>query len=212
MITLPCDRWSYRHLPLKYITIHTTEGADSRGWLSDSPASDVSIHYLERDDDEYAIVPEEYAAWHAGRIVGTPTTPYWSGGNPNDESVGIEMEGYASQVVSQTILARTVARIRAIRAEHPDLQLPIVGHFELSPGDRTDPGQANFLLLKATLQDEEEPMTDADFQRIKDIINAAKQEIADELRSGFNTTLPTMIRRPYHGKDPLTGTAPIQDT
>jgi N-acetyl-anhydromuramyl-L-alanine amidase AmpD len=199
VITLPCDRYSIRQLPLKYIVVHTTEGTDSRGWLSNSPGSQVSIHYLERDDDEYAIVPEEYAAWQAGIIVGTPTTPFYSGVwediyengvlvgggwtvNPNDESIGIEMEGFASQVVSQTILKRTVDRIKTIRAEHRDRLLPLVGHFELSPGDRTDPGQANFLLLKASLTEEDDMFTEQDranLQRIKDLAEARENMVWD---------------------------------
>ena len=79
--------------------VHTTEGTDSRGWLT-STASGVSAHTLEREDDEYVMVRDEDTAWCAGRIVGTPTTPLYLGHqlpdgrwtvNPNDESLNMEI-------------------------------------------------------------------------------------------------------------------------
>ncbi len=191
MITLPTSRYSARHVPLRYIVMHTTEGTDSRGWLSSSPASDVSIHYLVREDDTYAIVLEEAAAWHAGRIVGTPTTPAYTGTwediyengvligggwtvNPNDESIGIELEGHAADAISPAIFERAVNLIADIRARHPGLALPLVAHYELSPGDRSDPGRDNFALLQnATKEDNDmTPAQEAKLDRALALLEA----------------------------------------
>jgi N-acetyl-anhydromuramyl-L-alanine amidase AmpD len=179
-----------RQLPIRYIVLHTTEGTDSRGWLI-NPASRVSAHYLERDDAEYQLVDEDNTAWHAGRIVGTPVTSVYRGHiigydalghaiwsvNPNDESIGIEAEGFASQPLSSATLARVVARIRDIRARRGPL--PLVNHSELSPGDRSDPGAQNRAAIDAALG-EEDVMKEEDFARIDSIVE--NKIVASEAR------------------------------
>lgn len=37
------------------------------------------------------------------------------------------------------------------------------------------------------------------------------RELFDKINAGFGTTLLTWLRRHYHGKDPFTGTAPVED-
>lgn len=157
-----------RTKPIRYIVMHTTEGTDSRGWLT-SAESSVSCHYLEREDDEYQLVRDEDTAFCAGRIVGTPTTPLYLGGNPNDESINIEAEMFARDDITLRPITfnRVLGRIRNLRLKFGPL--PLIGHFELSPGDRSDPGVANLAAIKAALGDEDE-MTDADWQRLDKLI------------------------------------------
>lgn len=145
-----------RPRPIRYIVLHTTQGNDSRGWLT-NPASQVSAHYLVRGARVYQLVDEDDTAWHAGRIAGTPTTPlYTPGVNPNDESIGIEMEGYAANPLDTDTINTTAALIADIRKRRG--ALPLVSHSELSPGDRSDPGAQN----RAAVE-EGDTVTDAEF-------------------------------------------------
>ena len=53
------------------IVIHATAGTvrSALAWLT-NPASRVSAHYLiDKAGQIYRLVPDEYAAWHAGRAA-----------------------------------------------------------------------------------------------------------------------------------------------
>ena len=190
---------SGRTRSVRYIVLHTTQGNDSRSWLTNS-ASQVSAHYLEREDDEYQLVKDEDTAWHASRIVGTPTTPlYTPSVNPNDESVGIEIEGFATELVSPVRIKRTVQRIRALRQKFGPL--PLVDHAMLSPGDRSDPGARNRAAILAALGEEDDmaELSDSDLAKIGAIIEAkmeaVERRLAAKIDSGFNETFPVLLRR-----------------
>ena len=187
-----------RSRPVRYVVLHTTQGYDSRSWLT-NVTSEVSAHYLEREDDEYQLVKDEDTAWHAGRIAGTPTTTlYTPGVNPNDESIGIEIEGFAAEPASPACIARTVARIRALRQKFGPL--PLVDHAMLSPGDRTDPGTQNRAAIFAALGEEDDmALSGADLAKIEAIVDAKvdalEKRLAAKIDSGFNVTFPILLRR-----------------
>jgi hypothetical protein len=160
----------------------------------------VSAHYLEREDDEYQLVRDEDTAWHAGRIAGTPTTPlYTPGVNPNDESIGIEIEGYAAELATPICIERTVKRIRALRKTFG--ALPLVDHRMLSPGDRSDPGDQNRAAILAALGEEDDMagLSEADLAKIEVIVEAKvvalERRLAAKIDSGFNVTFPILLRR-----------------
>ena len=79
-------------------------------------------------------VPAPQRAWHAGESA-------WRGRRAcNDFSIGIELEGtdespYAA--AQYTMLARLV---RALRRRYPIEE--VVGHSDIAPGRKTDPGPA----------------------------------------------------------------------
>jgi AmpD protein len=109
----------------------------------------VSAHALVRRDGELVqYVPLEMRAWHAG-------SSSWGGRERcNDFSIGIELEGtdaagYAP--VQYGVLARLAAVIlRAYPAITPDR---IVGHSDIAPGRKTDPGIAfDWPLFRSRLQ------------------------------------------------------------
>lgn len=178
-----------RSQPIRYVVLHTTEGTDSRSWLTNR-ASNVSATYLVREEGIYRLVDEADVAWHAGRIVGIPTTPLYSGINPNEESIGIEIEGFAGQTISARKFAFTVALVNDIRSRRGDL--PRVGHFELSPGDRSDPGLPNFTAIQNRLGG----WLDMDEQTLRRIIREeATIPLADKLNAGFNVTAVALLRR-----------------
>ena len=95
----------------------------------------VSAHFLiRRDGTMLQFVACSKRAWHAGRSS-------WRGREGcNDYSVGIELEGtdtlpYAG--AQYTMLARL---IRALRRRYP--AEAVVGHSDVAPGRKTDPGPA----------------------------------------------------------------------
>jgi AmpD protein len=98
----------------------------------------VSSHLLVRRDGELVqYVPLTRRAWHAGASAfrGRPAC--------NDFSVGIELEG-ADDVPYQPVqYVRLAALLTALMAAIPSLAgAPIVGHSDVAPGRKTDPGRA----------------------------------------------------------------------
>ena len=98
----------------------------------------VSSHLLIRRDGEIVqYVPLHGRAWHAGasRFAGREAC--------NDFSIGIELEG-ADDVPYETVqYERLCATIGALRAAMPSLaRAPVVGHSDVAPGRKTDPGPA----------------------------------------------------------------------
>lgn len=203
-IDLSSARYSTRSYAIRYTVLHTSQGYDSRSWLSDSPGSQVSANYLVREEGIYRIVPEGYAAWHAGIIVGTPTTPLYDGVNPNQESIGIEMEGFAEGQVSPGIIALTAALLDDIDARNG--YLPTVNHSELSE-DRTDPGAANRAAVEAARGG---GGADLDAEGVKQVIremlsseegaNLVKQEIL-RAPNGYGPALQQFLDATYVRKD-----------
>jgi AmpD protein len=98
----------------------------------------VSAHALVRRDGSLVqYVPFHRRAWHAG-------ASRWRGRERcNDFSIGIELEGTdatAYEPVQYSALARTVAALcRAYATLAPER---VVGHSDVAPGRKTDPGIA----------------------------------------------------------------------
>lgn len=95
----------------------------------------VSAHFLVRRNGMLAqFVPCTRRAWHAGESA-------WRGRSRcNDFSVGVELEGTDDiryTAAQYTMLARLV---RALRERYPITD--IVGHRDIAPGRKTDPGDA----------------------------------------------------------------------
>jgi len=109
----------------------------------------VSAHALIRRDGEIVqYVPFHRRAWHAGQSN-------WEGRERcNDFSIGIELEGTdasAYEPVQYAMLARLIAEL--CRA-YPSVSAErVVGHSEVAPGRKSDPGVAfDWPLLRALLR------------------------------------------------------------
>jgi N-acetyl-anhydromuramoyl-L-alanine amidase len=108
----------------------------------------VSAHLLVRRDGEIVqFVPFGLRAWHAGasEYEGRPVC--------NDYSIGIELEG-ADQVPYEAAQYRSaIAVIRALFEAYPALsRARVVGHSDIAPGRKTDPGPAfDWATLRAGL-------------------------------------------------------------
>lgn len=98
----------------------------------------VSSHLLIRRTGELVqYVPLFRRAWHAGK------SSYRGRQQCNDFSVGIELEGTDTHPYTSAQYRRLAALIRALRRGMPSLAAaPIVGHSEVAPGRKTDPGPA----------------------------------------------------------------------
>jgi AmpD protein len=98
----------------------------------------VSAHLLVRRDGELVqFVPFQLRAWHAG------ASQYEGRSACNDFSIGIEMEGADDAPYERAQYAAAGAAIRALLAAYPKLAAArIVGHSDVAPGRKTDPGSA----------------------------------------------------------------------
>lgn len=98
----------------------------------------VSAHLLIRRDGELVqYVPLHRRAWHAG------VSTFAGRSRCNDFSVGIELEG-ADHVPYTASQYRRLANVtRAIQTRYPAITPErIVGHCDVAPGRKTDPGPA----------------------------------------------------------------------
>ncbi len=123
------------------VVIHYTDmptADDALRHLCD-PKTQVSAHYLiDYDGMIYSLVPMEMNAWHAGRS-------FWRGTeNINRNSIGIElqnkghshgMEDFTNAQIDS--LVELLLEIKSFCYFNP---LNLVGHSDVSPGRKLDPG------------------------------------------------------------------------
>lgn len=98
----------------------------------------VSTHLLIRRDGELVqYVPLQRRAWHAGRSA-------WAGrNNCNDFSIGIELEGTDTVPYSDQQYQRLAQWLPVLMQTYPAITgQHIVGHCDVAPGRKTDPGPA----------------------------------------------------------------------
>ena len=101
-------------------------------------AARVSAHVLIRRDGRcIQFVPFAARAWHAG-------VSSWNGRDAcNDFSVGIELEGADDIPYAEPQYRALAGVIRALCAAYPALSHErVVGHSDIAPGRKTDPGES----------------------------------------------------------------------
>jgi AmpD protein len=96
----------------------------------------VSAHLLIRRDGAVTqYVPFVQRAWHAG------VSQFAGRERCNDFSIGIELEGSDAQPFTQKQYRRLIRVTRALMRHYPRLDAGrIVGHSDIAPGRKTDPG------------------------------------------------------------------------
>jgi N-acetylmuramoyl-L-alanine amidase len=104
------------------------------------PAAEVSAHYLIAEDGTvYRLVPEDARAWHAG-------ASFWAGAtNLNSRSIGIELANAGHdgglpdfpepQMAALTALARDIVGRHGIASHR------VLGHSDIAPERKQDPGE-----------------------------------------------------------------------
>lgn len=142
IIDCPSPNHDERGQPVSMVVLHYTGMADASCAIDRlrDPEARVSCHYLVEEEGRILrMVPEEKRAWHAGRS-------YWRGvAGVNAASIGIELvnpgheHGYRAFPEPQMqallpLLADIVDRYDIPRAN-------VVGHSDVAPGRKTDPGE-----------------------------------------------------------------------
>lgn len=95
----------------------------------------VSAHLLiKRDGSIIQFVPFDKRAWHAGQ------SNFKGRENCNDFSIGIELEGSGDIEYTDKQYKALNDSIKALKLHHPITN--IVGHSDVAPGRKTDPGAA----------------------------------------------------------------------
>src|SRR5213596_3970360 len=142
----PADQTGTLHM----VIIHTCESdyASCWSWLV-NPASEASAHYVvdEEGGEISQLVREPDRAWHIAALYDCALNRRHdcglNGVQSNDFTVGIEHAGFASQagfpasqIEASATLVCDVTRDRGIPRDWQH----IVGHGQLQPANRTDPG------------------------------------------------------------------------
>ena len=142
IIDTSSPNWSERMLPVSMIVLHYTgmeSGAAALERLRD-PEAGVSAHYLVEEDGRiFRLVDEEKRAWHAGKA-------HWRGiKDVNSASVGIEIvnpghdHGYREFPEAQ--MSALIPLVADIKARHGITRGNVVGHSDVAPARKQDPGE-----------------------------------------------------------------------
>lgn len=139
---VPSPNWNERQLPVSMVVLHYT-GMRSAGEALErmcDPAAEVSAHYMiDEDGTVIRLVDEAKRAWHAGRS-------YWRGiTDVNSASVGIELVnpghewGYRPFPDAQ--MDALIPLLADIKARHDIPRANVVGHSDIAPARKEDPGE-----------------------------------------------------------------------
>lgn len=117
---------------LHYTAMASTAEAKDR--LCD-PAFEVSAHYLISEQGTVLpLVPEDLRAWHAGAGA-------WGGVTDiNSRSIGIEMANTGNTPFSAAQMDALEALMRGIMARWRIPPERVIGHSDMAPGRKIDPG------------------------------------------------------------------------
>jgi len=119
------------------VVIHFTAMVDcaaARARLCD-PTAEVSAHWLiDYDGGTEALVPEALRAWHAG-------AGEWAGrGDVNSRSIGVELANNGSEPFPEAQMAALESLLRAILNRWSIPPQGVIGHSDMAPARKSDPG------------------------------------------------------------------------
>ncbi len=131
-----------RSLPISMVVIHYTEMKPVETALERlcDPEAQVSAHYLITEEGKVIrLVPEEKRAWHAG-------ASYWRGHKDvNSASIGIELDhpghGLGYRGFADAQFEALVPLVARIVQEHDIPRANVVGHSDVAPARKVDPGE-----------------------------------------------------------------------
>lgn len=125
-----------RLLILHYTDTKTTKEAID---ILCDPAQQVSAHYVISDDGEiFRLVEEDKRAWHAGRS-------FWAGEEDiNSISIGIEIQNHGHSNGYTSFSSKQMQAVRDLCLDiikrHGIQPQNILGHSDIAPGRKQDPG------------------------------------------------------------------------
>lgn len=141
-IEAPSPNFDARTAPPSILVLHYTgmkTGDEAIARLRD-PEAKVSSHYVVEEDGRiFSLVPEERRAWHAG-------VSYWRGRrNVNGDSIGIEIVNpgheFGYRAFPEAQVAAVIALVGDIRSRWEIEDRDIVGHSDVAPNRKDDPGE-----------------------------------------------------------------------
>ena len=142
MIERPSPNFDARERSVNAIVLHYTGMQSAEAALERlcDPEARVSAHYLVQEDGAVVrLVQESDRAWHAG-------VSHWRGvSGLNDTSVGIEIVnpghewGYRNYPDDQ--IGALIPLVTAIRERHDVPRANVVGHSDIAPSRKDDPGE-----------------------------------------------------------------------
>ena len=141
-IDTPSPNWDERALPVTMIVLHYTGMADADGAVArlTDPAAKVSAHYLVHEDGRVLrMVAEDKRAWHAGKS-------HWRGvTDVNSASIGIEIVNpgheFGYRPFHDEQIDAVVRLVSEIKDRHEITRGNVVGHSDIAPARKRDPGE-----------------------------------------------------------------------
>jgi N-acetylmuramoyl-L-alanine amidase len=141
-IEAPSPNFDARTAPPDILVLHYTgmkTGPEALDRLRD-PEAKVSAHYMVEEDGRiFRLVAEERRAWHAG-------VSFWKGErNINGVSIGVEIVNpgheFGYRPFPDAQIAAVIALVGDIRTRWQIPDDRIVGHADVAPGRKDDPGE-----------------------------------------------------------------------
>ncbi len=138
----PSPNWNHRRAPVTMVVLHYTgmPGADEALARLCDPAAEVSAHYLiDEGGIVTRLVAEEHRAWHAGRGC-------WRGiSDVNSASVGIELvnpgHAFGYRPFPDAQMRALLPLLADIIQRHGIEPGNVVGHSDIAPARKEDPGE-----------------------------------------------------------------------
>lgn len=142
MIDQPSPNFDDRALPVTMIVLHYTGMADAQSAIDRlcDPAAKVSAHYVvDEDGSVHRLVAEDKRAWHAGKSR-------WRGiDDINSASVGIEIVNPGHELgyrpFTEEQIDALIPLVAAIKERHGITRGNVVGHSDIAPTRKQDPGE-----------------------------------------------------------------------
>ncbi len=142
IIDTPSPNFDERALPVSMIVLHYTGMCDAEAAIArlrDAEAK-VSAHYLVAEDGQILrMVEEDKRAWHAGRS-------HWRGVTDiNSASIGVEIVNpgheFGYRPFPDEQIAALIPLVAAVKERHNVTRGNIVGHSDIAPTRKRDPGE-----------------------------------------------------------------------
>jgi N-acetylmuramoyl-L-alanine amidase len=142
IIDTPSPNFDARELPISMIVLHYT-GMESAQAAIDrlrDPEAKVSAHYLVDEDGRILrLVDERHRAWHAGRS-------HWRGvTDENSASIGIEIVNpgheFGYRPFPEAQMGALIPLVADIKDRHSITRGNVVGHSDVAPARKQDPGE-----------------------------------------------------------------------
>lgn len=134
--------WNERKLPITMVVLHYTgmKSADDALSRMCDPEAEVSAHYMIDEEGVVTLlVPEEKRAWHAGHS-------YWRGvTDVNSASIGIELVNpgheFGYRPFPEAQMDALLPLLADILERHDIPRANVVGHSDIAPARKDDPGE-----------------------------------------------------------------------